>query len=93
MPPVDHIKKFVADLRADPELAPLADEMERALQAVDIAADGNDSLAENFAGIEWLISQPKTVQQKYDAVIKLVSLKGQGHVQITSLRAFAGWGN
>jgi hypothetical protein len=85
------IGQFVAGMRADKELAPLADEMERALQAADLAADGNVHLAAQFAGIEWILSQPKTVQQKYDAVIKLVSLKGQVH--IPSLRAFAGWGN
>jgi hypothetical protein len=84
---MDHVDQFIAAMRADPELAPLADEMEFALQA----AAGNVHLAAVFDGIEWIVSQPKTVQQKYDAIIKLVSLKRQVH--IPSLRSFAGWGN
>jgi hypothetical protein len=84
---LDCISNFIAGMRTDPELAPLADEMECALQA----AAGNVHLAAVSDGIEWIVSQQKTVQQKYDAIIKFVSLKRQMH--IPSLRTFAGWGN
>ncbi|WFU37750.1 hypothetical protein QA640_25145 [Bradyrhizobium sp. CB82] len=89
MKPIDHIKKFVADLRADPELAALADDVERALHATDLEADYNDHAAAFFAGVEWLVTQPRSLDEKIEAIAKLANQKG--FVHIPNLREFAGW--
>jgi hypothetical protein len=39
--PVDHFKKFIAEMRADPQVGAFADDMEKALQAIDLEGDGN----------------------------------------------------
>jgi hypothetical protein len=86
---LDHFKKFVVELRADPELAPFADGIERELQAADLVADGNVHMAAFLTGVEWIVSQPKPAGEKLDVIVKMLSLRGQ--VRISSLRAFAGW--
>jgi hypothetical protein len=89
MKPVDHIARFVADLRASPDFAPFADQAESALSKADIAADGCDHEAARFAAIEWIVAQPRSVQEKVEALAKLNSQKGEVH--IPSLRRFCGW--
>ena len=88
---VDSIKKFVSDLRSNRYLAPYADEVERTLQAADLAADLNAHEAAQFSAIEWIVAQPKPILEKMEALAKLSRLKG--YVHISSLRDFAGWGS
>ena len=82
--------QFITALRADSELSPFADGIERELRAADLAADGNDHMAAFMAAVDWIISQQKPAAEKLDVIAKLLSLKG--HVKIKSLRTFAGWG-
>jgi hypothetical protein len=88
---VDVVAQFIKDLRSCEDLAPFADGIECELRAADLAADGNAHVAAFFAGIEWIIAQPRTAREKLDVIAKMLSLKGQVH--IPSLRAFAGWGS
>jgi hypothetical protein len=87
--PVDHFKKFIADMRADPQFGIFADDMEQALYAVDVEADGNDHAAALFTGVDWIVAQPKPVRDKLDVLRRLFDLSG--FVRIPSIRAFAGW--
>jgi hypothetical protein len=87
--PVDHFKKFTAEMRADPQFGQLADDLEKALQAVDLEADGNDHAAALFAAVEWVVTQPKPINDKLDVLSRLFALSG--FVHIPSIRAFAGW--
>jgi hypothetical protein len=80
MTPVDHIAKFIAEVRADADLAPLADDIERALQAVDLEGDWNDHAAAFFAAIEWILKQPATVRERLEVLLKLTQLKGFVHI-------------
>ena len=86
---VDYFKKFIAEMRADPQFAVSADDMEKALHAIDLEADGNDHAAALFAAVEWVVTQPKPVRDKLDVLQRLFDLSG--FVLIRSIRAFAGW--
>lgn len=87
--PVDHIKQFLADMRADAQFGAFADDMEKLLYSVDLEADGNDHAAALFAAIEWVASQPKPVRDKLDVLRRLFELGG--FVRIPNIREFAGW--
>jgi hypothetical protein len=86
MKPVDHIKKFLADVRAEPVLAPFADDMERALHMVDLEADTNDHAAAFFEALIWILAQPRTLREKLDVICKLTGMKGR--VTIPNMRKF-----
>jgi hypothetical protein len=87
--PVDHFKNFIAEMRADPQFGAFADDMEKALHAIDLEADGNDHAAALFAAVEWVVTQPKPVRDKLDVLDRLFALSG--FVHIPNIRAFAGW--
>jgi hypothetical protein len=87
--PVDHFKKFIAEMRADSQFSQFADDIEKGLQALDLEADGNDHAAALFAAVEWVVTQPKPVRDKLDVLQRLFALSG--FVHIPSIRAFAGW--
>jgi Ca2+-binding EF-hand superfamily protein len=87
--PVNHIKAFVAAMSADSQFGQFADDMEKAFQAIDLEADGNDHAAALFAAVEWIVAQPKPVRDKLDVLHRLFDLSG--FVRIPSIRAFAGW--
>jgi hypothetical protein len=89
MKPVDHIARFIAEVRAEPELASLADEMERALHAVDCEGDTNVHAAAFFSAVEWVLKQPRTIREKLDVICKLTGMKGK--VVIPSMQEFSGW--
>ena len=87
--PVDHLKKFIFEMRSDPQFGNVADDIEKALHSLDLEADANDHAAALFAGIEWVVAQPKPVRDKLDVLRRLLDLGG--FVHIPSIRAFAGW--
>jgi hypothetical protein len=86
MKPVDHIARFIAEVRAEPELASLADEMERALHAVDCEGDTNVHTAAFFAAVEWILKQPATLRERIEVLVALSGL--QGRVHIPDMRKF-----
>jgi hypothetical protein len=87
--PIDHIKAFVADMCADSQFSQFADDIEKALQALDLEGDFNDHAAAKFAACEWIVTQPKPVREKLDVLDRLFALSG--FVHIPSIRTFAGW--
>jgi len=87
--PLDHIEQFIADVRADADLAPSADEIAKAMHALDQEADGNDHAAALFEAMLWVVRQPRSAAEKFAVIYKLVDQKG--FVYIPSIREFAGW--
>ena len=87
--PVDHIKKFIAEMRADPQFGTFADHIENILREGDLEADRNAHAAAFFAAVEWIAAQPKPVRDKIDVLCRLFVLSG--FVHIPSIREFAGW--
>jgi hypothetical protein len=85
------IEKFIADLRADPAFGDrVADEMLNALNALDIEGDGNTHALVLHAAFEWILEQPRTAREKYEAIGKIVDLP-RGRVHIASMREFLNW--
>lgn len=90
MKPIDQIARYVADLRAEPALEPFANDMERALSAIDLEADTNPHAAAQFEAVRWIMRQPRTVREKTEVLARLVT-QPPGRVRIPSIKAFAGW--
>lgn len=88
---LNQIQKFVAELRADPAFGDsIADEMLNALNALDIEGDGNPHALVLHAAFEWILEQPRTAREKYEAIGKIVALP-RGRVRIASMREFLNW--
>jgi hypothetical protein len=86
---MDAIARFIDDVRNAPELAEVAEACARAMHELDLEGDTNPHAAAVFAGIEWIINQPRTLAEKIEALAKLSAMKGQ--VRIPSMREFTGW--
>jgi hypothetical protein len=83
------VDKFFADMRADPRFADVAEGMAQALSAIDIEGDGNAHAIVCMQAIEWIMAQPRTLDEKIEALHKLSSIRGK--VSIPCMRAWAGW--
>jgi hypothetical protein len=80
---------FIAALRADAVFAPVADRVAEAIRAADLEGDGNVHAIEFHRGLEWIISQPRTLREKIDMIDRYVHLEGK--VTIFSMKAWTGW--
>ena len=80
---------FLGELCADPELAPCAPEIRRALDALSVEGDGNlDALVLEFA-VEWIANRREhPLRERVGKISQLVALRGQ---QVINLREFCGW--
>jgi hypothetical protein len=85
----DALHGFLDELRADRDLAAHADQVEDALEALDIEADGNLHAQQAFEAACWIIKQPRTIEEKVFALTKLFSLPGGGVV--VNLHELTGW--
>jgi hypothetical protein len=83
------IENFLDALRADCDLAAHADQVEDALSALDIEADGNLHAQQAFEAACWIIRQPRTIEEKVFALTKLFSLPGRVTVNLHEL--LPGW--
>jgi len=71
---------FLAELRADPQFGPLAD-------------DFSEAFCDSFCDCEavvWILSQPRTLLEKLSAILKLLNLPPGP--QIVHMRKLTGWG-
>jgi hypothetical protein len=82
------VSKFVRELRANPELAAVADQVGSAILAVDIEADGNPHMLQFHAGVDWILRQDRTAEEKLEALRRLSSLKGK---VTASMQDLTGW--
>jgi hypothetical protein len=83
------IERFVAAMRADSRLSALADTFAAGFEALQREGDENGHAIEAFDAFRWIVRQPRTIDEKLDALQKLTSL--QGKVNIPCLRKFLGW--
>jgi hypothetical protein len=80
---------FIDEMRADNELARIADATRCALLMIDSEADGNPHAAALWEGICFIISHAdRTVEERLHAIVKLLQLEGKVRV---NLREFLGW--
>jgi hypothetical protein len=84
----DALDTFLDELRADRDLAVHADEVEDALAALDLEADGNPHAQQAFQAACWIIRQPRTIEEKVFALTKLFSLPG---AVVVNLHELTGW--
>jgi hypothetical protein len=82
------IDTFLDELRADRDLAAHADQVEDALTALDLEADGNLHAQQAFEAACWIIKQPRTIEEKVFALTKLFSLPG---AVVVNLHELTGW--
>ena len=87
--PVDNFKKFIGEMRAHPQFKNEADALEHAFAHDDLIADTNSDLAAVYFGIEWILKQPRRLEEKIEQIGRLFALEGKGH--IASMRDFTGW--
>jgi hypothetical protein len=86
---VDNFRKFAAELRGYPELKHQADAFEHALAHDDLIADTNSDMAAVLFGVEWILRQPRHIEEKIEQMGRLFALEGKVH--IASMRDFTGW--
>jgi len=65
------------------------DALEHAFAHDDLIADTNSDLAAVYFGIEWILKQPRRLEEKIEQIGRLFALEGKGH--IASMRDFTGW--
>jgi hypothetical protein len=80
--------RFLDDMRADPRFADHADWAQRGLEAIyDESCDNSDAL-----GLEWILKQPRNLEEKIVAQIKLLTFvetnKGEHRID---MKRFLGW--
>jgi hypothetical protein len=83
------VKQFVAELRADPQLATLADEFDQAVCAIEHEAVTNRDARTFFKAVRWIVGQDRTNAEKIEALGKLLALP-RGPVVI-GMRKLTGW--
>ena len=89
MPLPRAVQQFIADLRANIG-DEVADQFEQELEATDLAADGCIHHGNFFAALEWILSQPRTVQEKIEAIGKILAMPRGGMIVI-NLPKDVGW--
>jgi hypothetical protein len=84
---MDLIDQFIADLRADG--MPLADDLANDLAELHLGAETNPDLAQFYAGVLWILKQPRTADEKLKVLERMVLLPiGKNEI---SMRQFTGW--
>jgi hypothetical protein len=87
------IEIFLADPALTTQLgAPLVEQLADAFRSLDREADDNPDALEMFDCLTWIISQPRTVNERLGAMCKLAELP-KGPTRILSMREFCGWEN
>ena len=80
---------FLVELCADPELAPSAPEIRRALDALDIEGDTNLDATVLYEAVCWILNQRQhSVGERLEKAAKFTALKGHN---VVNLREFCGW--
>jgi hypothetical protein len=71
------VDAFVAEVRANPDLAVHADAVADAFHAVDLEGDGNRNAVAFFEGLLWIIRQPVDMAERVRALHELAAFKGE----------------
>jgi hypothetical protein len=80
---------FTIELCGDRELAPSVGDINRALTALDLEADGSPDAERMFEAVMWICRQREhPLRERVQKISELVALKGR---QVIDLKAFCGW--
>jgi hypothetical protein len=80
-------EKFMIELLASP-FAESAAQINAALSALDLEADGNVSAERMLAGLEYIATEPQPIERRVAKMAELVALKGK---VVIDMKAFCGW--
>jgi hypothetical protein len=88
----DAVDRFVAALRADPALADCADDIAKAMAALDLEAGACLPSSADAAGlyetIYWVLGRDRPLREKIEKVCELVRRRGR---QEGTIREIVGW--
>ena len=79
---------FIRDLRRDRRVAGHADNLAQALEAMDFEGDEIPDAKARFSAIEWIMSQPDSIERRIKAIARLFELTGK--VENLNMREFYG---
>jgi hypothetical protein len=80
-------EKFVIELLGSP-FAESAVQINAALSALDLEADGSVSAERMLAGLEYIATEPQPIEKRVAKMGELVALKGK---VVVDMKAFCGW--
>ena len=84
------VKQFITELRADPQLATLADEFDQAARSIEHEAVTNKHARAFFKAVAWIVGrQDRTIAEKIEALGKLLALP-RGPI-VVGMRKLTGW--
>jgi hypothetical protein len=86
---MNEIEKFIAEVRAAPQWASIADQLEEVFQTLHREGDDNADAVELFDAIRWIVRQPRSIEERMRAMKMLFDLSGK--VVNLNLREFLGW--
>jgi hypothetical protein len=81
-------EKFILELCGDPAFAPSVGEINRALEATDIEADGNPHALQVLTALEYIAKGPVPLVQRVAKMQELLNLQGK---VVLDMKAFCGW--
>ena len=81
---------FIFELRSSPVYASIADDWATAFRELDHEAVHSKDIREFRKGVFWIMSQPRTIEEKIAAIEKFCAL-GPSLVVIGSMRFLCGW--
>jgi hypothetical protein len=86
---VSAFASFVAELRATPCLAHMADDIAKAHRALEIEAGTNPDAWKFLKMENWILSQPRSLAEKLEQIEKLASLPDGP--RIVRMKQLTGW--
>jgi hypothetical protein len=75
-------EKFILDMCGDPVFAPSVPEIDKALKALDIEADGNPDAERVLKILEIISNKSGTVADRLEEMQRLTSMKGKVVVEV-----------
>lgn len=84
------LESFIADMRADARMSEFADRFMKEFREVEAESICNWHALRFLKAVTWIVSQPRTLDEKLEALGKLLSLP-KCHVLIPSMRRLTGW--
>ena len=84
-------ENFADELRADPRWSAFADTFLAAFHADEAKAITDRNVRAVLKAVDWIIAQPRTIDEKMAALMRLREHQPGCHVLIPSMRKFLGW--
>ena len=81
-------EKFILELCGDPAFAPLVVEINAVLEKLDIEADGSSDAERMLAALEYIATEPVSLDKRVAKMHELVNLQGK---VVLNMKEFCGW--